>query len=115
MFDFVVELIRRLFDMFIWLTRFRDPADGRSLPYDPNKLEINVKSPGGKEMITTVDRDSSVADMKRSLAPKLCPASDDPDTMRVIFAGKELSDEVRLFFVCIFIAYCIVINFILCQ
>ena len=94
MFDFFVGLIRRLVNMFIWLTGFRDPTEGRSLPCDPTKLEINVRSPGGKQMITTVDRSSSVADMKRSLAPRLCPPSDDPDTMRVIFAGTELSDEV---------------------
>ncbi|CAG0914909.1 unnamed protein product [Notodromas monacha] len=93
--EYLARLLEPFFRLFRWLTFFRDPSIGNK-NVDPSKLEINVRNPGGKCLLTTIDKSSSVAEMKKELAPRLCPPAGDPETIRVIFAGKELPDQLTL-------------------
>lgn len=58
-----------------------------------NKLSIYVKSNTGNTLSVSLDPQWDIKDVKEYVAPQL---GLQPEEMKIIFAGKELSDNTKL-------------------
>lgn len=58
-----------------------------------NQLEVFVKSNKGEQVCLQLDPSWTVADVKKTLAPKF---NSSPEDLKIIFAGKELSNEMEI-------------------
>ncbi|XP_054718215.1 E3 ubiquitin-protein ligase parkin-like [Uloborus diversus] len=80
-FDYLARFLRAIFGLF-----------SNSKPNEMNKFKIYVKC-GSESVPVYLGLDWSVQDLKNAVGSKLCMKSDE---LRIIFAGKELHDNVQL-------------------